>query len=85
MEDTQPQGVIYGRVVPPAGRLASISKAPSLETENAALPPGKTAFLILPYHNPHLWNSGKAYESMTNEISIAENHKNYSGDVLYFL
>ena len=53
--------------------------------ENAALPPGKTAFLIMPHRNPHLRNSGKAYEHIANGISIAENREIYSGDLLYFL
>jgi hypothetical protein len=38
----------------------------SLEMQNAALPPGKTAFLFLSYRDPHSRNSGKLYKHITN-------------------
>jgi hypothetical protein len=51
--------------------MGGIPETPPPETENAALPPGKTAFLIMPHHNPHLWNSGKAALHSGNKKSIA--------------
>jgi len=56
-----------------------------LKKQNAALPPGKTAFLFLSYRDPHSRISGKLYEHITNTGIILRISKIESGVMPIFV
>lgn len=52
--------------------------------ENAVLPPGKTAFLYLPYRDPHSRNSGKLLIGSAHGKIMIHLSKKYISFVLIF-